>query len=299
MKLSPDFLANIRAVDGKAGEQWLMTQLETLLAEFSQEWGLRDIEVMPQLTYNFVAKVQLPQGEQRAILKMSPPTRPVLNEAKWLRHFPKVAPQVLTVDEARNVFLMQICEPGTTLKTQLTKQSDEQVTRELCKVLRGLHTENVKDNSYRHLSELIPDLKTLKGIAEPTLHSEAESLFKDLTLDRSKDVLLHGDLHHENILQHGDSWKVIDPHGYTGDPVAETGVMIYNPLGELPKDASLAKLLERRIRIMAEELSYDLPRVQAWCFCKTMLSAAWNIPDFREHAKNELQIATAIRNLKL
>lgn len=298
MNFSSDFTANIRAADGKVGEKWL-AQLETLVAELSQEWGLSQIEVMPQLTYNFVASVQLSHREQRAILKMSPPTRPVLNEARWLQHFPKVAPQVLTIDETRNAFLMQICAPGTTLKTQLIKQSDEQVTRELCKVLRDLRAENVQDNSYRHLSELIPDLKTLTGIADPALHSEAESLFKDLTLDRSKDVLLHGDLHHENILKHGDSWKVIDPHGYTGDPVAETGVMIYNPLGELPKDSSLAGFLERRLRIMTEELGYDLQRVQAWCFCKTMLSAAWNIPDFREQAKSELQIAATIRSLKL
>lgn len=297
MNFSSEFVANIRAADGKAGELWL-AQLETLLAELSQAWNIRHIEPMSPLTYNFVATVQQRENQQRAILKMSPPTRPVTHEIRWLRHFPKTAPEILSIDETRNAVLMQLCDPGTTLKNQLKKQSDEQVTRELCKALRDLRAEKAQDTSYRHLAELIPDLKTLTGVADPALHSEAESLFKDLTRDRSGDFLLHGDLHHENILQHGDSWKVIDPHGYVGDPVAETGVMIYNPLGELPKDASLARLLETRIRIMAEELSYDPRQVQAWCFCKTMLSAAWNIPDFPAQAQNELQIAAVIRSLK-
>jgi len=31
-------------------------------------------------------------------------------------------------------------------------------------------------------------------------------------------VLLHGDLHQDNILSHGDDWLVIDPKGVIGFP---------------------------------------------------------------------------------
>ena len=34
-------------------------------------------------------------------------------------------------------------------------------------------------------------------------------------------VLLHGDLHHENIIKHGDNWVVIDSKAVTGNPAYE------------------------------------------------------------------------------
>ena len=56
-----------------------------------------------------------------------------------------------------------------------------------------------------------------------------ESIFNELCADCSNDIILHGDLHHDNILQSDTSWSVIDPHGYIGDPCAEVGPMIFNP----------------------------------------------------------------------
>jgi streptomycin 6-kinase len=34
-------------------------------------------------------------------------------------------------------------------------------------------------------------------------------------------VLLHGDLHQDNILSQGDDWLVIDPKGVIGFPINE------------------------------------------------------------------------------
>ena len=39
----------------------------------------------------------------------------------------------------------------------------------------------------------------------------------------SEAVVLHGDLHHDNVLRDGDGWVVIDPHGYVGDPGSRAG----------------------------------------------------------------------------
>ena len=43
-------------------------------------------------------------------------------------------------------------------------------------------------------------------------------------------MVLHGDLHHDNVLRHGDGWVVIDPHGYVGDAAVEPATMLYNPI---------------------------------------------------------------------
>ena len=57
------------------------------------------------------------------------------------------------------------------------------------------------------------------------------------------DVLLHGDLHHDNILQNGDDearhsfsdggWLVIDPKGVIGESAYEVAAFIRNPMPEL------------------------------------------------------------------
>lgn len=291
MKLPNDFIRNIEAVDGDAGRLWL-SRLPAMVEELRAIWCLDDLTPVPNLTYNFVATARF--QERVVVLKMSPLTRPLSPEVRWLRHFSGIAPEAISHDESRNAFLMERCRPGLTLLSSWTAATDDEAVRRICNVIRALGRSPVRDDSFKHLSEQIPDLKALSGFSERRLQTKAESLFTELTIDRSCDRLLHGDLHHDNILQDGTAWKPIDPHGYVGDPVAETGVMIYNPLGSLPMDGSLSKILDRRMRIMAEELSYDLQKIRAWCFCKTMLSAAWNVADFPSEARREIALAEVI-----
>ena len=53
----------------------------------------------------------------------------------------------------------------------------------------------------------------------PYLES-AERMLKDICQKYSRNVLLHGDLHHENILKNENGgYTVIDPKGVVGDPV--------------------------------------------------------------------------------
>ena len=43
-------------------------------------------------------------------------------------------------------------------------------------------------------------------------------------------MLLHGDLHHENIMHGPRGWLAIDPKGVLGDPGFDAANMFYNPL---------------------------------------------------------------------
>jgi streptomycin 6-kinase len=139
----------------------------------------------------------------------------------------------------------------------------------------------------------------LDGHVDNRLLSKAQSLFHDLTIDRTHDVILHGDLHHDNILASGDSWKAIDPHGYMGDPAFEVGSIIFNPYDCFPNDVLLNTLIKRRLEIMIEQLSFDKQRIKAWAFCKTILSVAWTFEDHRKIDKDEFEIARIIDSIKV
>ena len=98
-------------------------------------------------------------------------------------------------------------------------------------------------------------------------------------MNRSEDVLLHGDLHHGNVLSYEEGWLAIDPHGYLGHPVAEIGAMIRKPWDAFPSNKPLKETIDRRISILHEELSFDIHHMNAWAYCTTALSEIWSIQD--------------------
>lgn len=48
---------------------------------------------------------------------------------------------------------------------------------------------------------------------------KALNLYDELVRTYSKTMLLHGDIHHYNIISDGDGYRLIDPKGVIGDPV--------------------------------------------------------------------------------
>ena len=105
--------------------------------------------------------------------------------------------------------------------------------------------------------------------------------------------------HHGNILSSGSTWKVIDPHGYMGDPVFEVGSMIYNFWDCFPYDLSISQVVERRLHILAEELPFDAQRIKAWAFCKTALSIAWAFEDHGTIPEFEVKVLSAIDEIQI
>ena len=59
-----------------------------------------------------------------------------------------------------------------------------------------------------------------------------KTIYYDINKDYSKKCLLHGDLHFSNILSHGNTFKVIDPHGIIGDPIFDISRFISNELSD-------------------------------------------------------------------
>lgn len=294
MQLPKVFTTNIEATYGSEGNRWLQ-DLPKKLNYLSDLWNFRLIHPISHLTFSFVAVVEFTSNGQRAILKMAPPNGPIPSEIRWLSHFNGITPSVILSESNLGAFLMEECKPGTSLKQLTEGGDDESATIIVCSVIRKLLDCQRTDATFKHLSELIPDLMALKGLLDPGTLSKATGLFKELTQEQSEDILLHGDLHHDNIIGHGTSWKVIDPHGYMGDPASEIGAIIYNPIEYLTKDRkTLIKLLDARLSIAEEYLPFDKKKIRAWSFCKTVLSAAWNAKNFKDLCELQLELAKKI-----
>ena len=84
----------------------------------------------------------------------------------------------------------------------------------------------------------------------PRLVTEAQRLYVDLLASSAPAVLLHGDLHHGNILRHGEDWVAIDPKGVIGEPAYECGPLLFNPLPQVASWPDLPRVLGRRVDIL-------------------------------------------------
>ena len=98
----------------------------------------------------------------------------------------------------------------------------------------------------------------------------------NLASSNGETELLHGDLHHDNILHDGGEWVVIDPKGIIGDPHFDVIQYLLNYPG---RGGDPEAVLARRMAMMTEQLTLDAQRIAMWGIAKGILDACWALED--------------------
>ena len=113
-----------------------------------------------------------------------------------------------------------------------------------------------------------------------SLVEAAETLFAELIDSMVEPMLLHGDLHHGNILAaERQPWLAIDPKGVVGEPAYEVGILLRNPMPELLAQPQPEHILARRVDQLSEELGFERVRVLRWGLAQAVLAAWWAYED--------------------
>jgi streptomycin 6-kinase len=100
--------------------------------------------------------------------------------------------------------------------------------------------------------------------------------------------VLHGDLHHGNVLDAGPrGWLAIDPKGLLGERGFDFANIFCNPDGET---ATARGRLVRQASVVAEAAGLDRARLLRWILAYAGLSAVW-IQNDGDAASHELAIA--------
>ncbi len=103
------------------------------------------------------------------------------------------------------MIIMQRAVPGSTLKDYFP-DNDAEATKILCASIKELHKAPIPENhNFYHLSKLFKALDQRLYIPDKIL-AKSKHLSDYLLKSTTKEVLLHGDLHHDNILKNGDDW---------------------------------------------------------------------------------------------
>jgi streptomycin 6-kinase len=276
----PEVLArNVGEVWGDPGRQWLR-ELPVLAAGVLRDWELTAGEPYG-LSFHWVAPVRRADGSP-AVLKLGvAESGHLTGEAGALTFFAgQGAVELLAYDAARGALLIERAEPGTMVR-ELVGDHDEQATAVLIDTMRRLHRppppglelEELADRTAsfaEHLRRFPGDDPIPRYLVE-----RAGRLFAELCASATERVVLHGDLHHENVLAASrEPWLAIDPHGVLGDPGYEVGAVLYNPFDG---DEPVLDLLPARVEQFADGLELPLDRVVAWGFVQAVLSEVWDV----------------------
>jgi streptomycin 6-kinase len=112
-----------------------------------------------------------------------------------------------------------------------------------------------------------------------TLLDPAQRIYADLCRTQREPALLHGDLHHYNVLSdRSRGWCAVDPKGVVGELEYELGAVLRNPI-DRPDLFATIEIVERRLEQFGLVLGLDVSRARGWCFAQAVLSAIACIED--------------------
>ena len=239
---------------------------------------------LPTLSYSWVVPALREDGTQ-AVLKLSfPGDQEFATEAAALTAFGgRGICRLLELDLTPGAMLLERLQPGAPLAAI---EDDEEATALAAGVMKNLRRLPPSDHAFPTVSDWAGGFDRMRsrfdggtGPMPEDLVGKAETLFAELLASEEERLLLHGDLHHENILSAGDeSWLAIDPKGVVGEAAYEAAALLHNPVGTLDM-LDPRGLLERRLDVLSDGLGLDRGLVHAWGLAQAVLAAYWSLED--------------------
>ena len=268
------FHSNILNIYGEKGKAWL-DELPELVTAIASRLDLRDLKEVTNLTYNYVLSGF--RGDNPIILKLGLDNANLKQEAFALKCFAGYG-AVKVLAEDNGMLLLQRAVPDISLKSYFSNMEQESIEI-VCKVMKKLHKASISGaHHFPHVKDWLTALDKDWNIPNHYLQ-KARQLRDQLLKTAALDVLLHGDLHHDNILQNGENWLVIDPKGVIGESAYEVAAFIRNPMPELMHHADATTIIHNRITRFAQLLGIPAKRIHDWCFVQGVLSWVWALED--------------------
>ena len=194
-----------------------------------------------------------------------------------------------------SVLLLERATGSDSLLAMTGDGRDDQACRILCDVAQRLH-----GHSPAPPQGLVPLARYFDSLERAArsrggLYRRAWRIAQPLLDAPWAPVPLHGDLHHENVLDFGPQrgWLAIDPKRAIGERCYDYATLFGDPLQlgfELP--ARLA----RRLEIVAEAGALPRARLLQWIVAQQALSAAWHLEDDEE---DEAELPLAVLSAAL
>jgi streptomycin 6-kinase len=250
---------------GSDVEAWF-DELPDVVRTLAERWRFQPGHQIPRGSVSAVFRCRIADG-RGAVLKVSPDRSRLAQETAALRAWQTVhVPQVIGFDEGMGALLMDAIDPGT----PLSMSTDHPSAEVIAELVSSLHT-GTRDPSFPSVSRRVEYLFAssaklyerdpgLNEVIPDELYGRGRALAERLARVESRDVLLHGDLTPNNILNGGEERGLvaIDPAPCIGDAAFDTVDLV------LWRADSLATI-EARAERLAVAIGVDASAIFSWC----------------------------------
>ena len=193
-----------------------------------------------------------------------------------------------------DALLIERAEGGRSLAAMARSGQDDEATQIICDVIAELHAPRMKPlPDLISLNDWFAALWPAAAKHGALLAQSADAAQRLLTAQREIGAL-HGDIHHDNILDFGPErgWLAIDPNRLCGDRAFDYANLFCNPDMDDPSQpvAVNPERFRQRLDIVVAKAGLERQRLLSWILAYSGLSAAWLIGDGDE-ASVDFQIA--------
>lgn len=249
---------------------------------YSDKWALSSIKFIPSYSSNLLFTCYS-RKYGKAILKFCNSS---LTEMKseydtLLQYKGQRYCKVYAADIESGVMLEELIESGNPLRKQ---NSLEKRIAIFSSLYRNLHVQPNEINNYSTYTDWV------KNITEYMSHrldckemyllmKKAYKIYLEITTIYSQEMLLHGDLHHDNILiEENGEYKIIDPKGVIGDPIFDIPRFILNEFDEIISSETYKKI-NRVISLLSIQLNIPNQILSKCLYIETAMGMCWCIED--------------------
>lgn len=266
------------------------TKLINDLKKYSQLWKLYEFEQIDYYSINSIFKcVSAYHG--LCVLKIGNSSDETKNEYNALKEYNgRRFCKVYEADIENGVLLIECITPGIQLRAEsaLDKRLDM-----FCDLFCGLHIKPIDSMIYPtymdwvcQITEYMKNCESHKDLYKKMV--QAKEICCSLWEKYNNKMLLHGDLHHDNILLgEDDHYRIIDPKGVIGDVVFDIPRFILNEFDDILDDSfyrkfvHITKTLSKKLKIP----EYDIRRLT---YVEMCMANCWCVESKQEPNINEV-----------
>jgi streptomycin 6-kinase len=245
------------------------------LQPYLEKWQLRSaVELVPKTYMGWVYKVESPQGP--AVLKIytEPGKYDGLHSIEALKRWNGNGavqiydhdPEAVLLEYAGNIDLMTLVKNG----------QDDKAAEITASVMQKLYAVEVNEPGLLiPLSERYRRLTDPLSADVPAVFRRSKAVAERLLAEQESPRVLHGDLHHGNILlSQSRGWIAIDPRGLYGDRASDAGGTLLSP-GHIPEIVRNSTRLNRQASIMGEILGINPRKIMGYAYLEACVVSLW------------------------
>lgn len=274
------------------------------LPVFPSRWNVSDPALIAETFSSRIWKVRLENGRPAVVKALKPfdDVEDELRGAHYLSWREGVGAVRLLGFEGQNMLLEYACD--RLLVDELNEHGDRHATVIAAEVMMKLFSPSdvpppVDLQPLRErFASLFRKAQADRNAGREGLYLEAAEIAERLLSNPFDVRVLHGDLHHDNILHGERGWLAIDPKGLLGDPGFDAANFFYNPLDrhDLTRDPErIAYMAETFAAALGQNPAAILDHAIAW----GCLSSSWHAEDKNTaEEESELAVVESVRGVR-